>query len=203
VRQNLLGIGGYPEAGKDTVADYLVNSLGWAKVNMSTPLLAQLRTLNPIVDFKRKHWYSLRRSPVHFSDLTDQVGYVKAKENAEYRRLMKVYGTDVGREIDENLWVNIARETIEQLRLEGNKVVITGMRFPNELQMIRELGGTLLWVDRPSLDISKHQHSSDESVHEPDFDGTVVNDSSLARLYIRSVEFLENVSNLPKDTRTQ
>lgn len=190
MKQKLLGIGGYPEAGKDAVADYLVESFGWVKVNMSTPLLADLKTMNPIVAYRREHWYSKSVIPVRFAELTDQVGYVRAKENPEYRRLMKTYGTNVQRARDEDIWVNIAQARIKELHLQHKQVVITGMRFPNELRVIRQLGGTLLWVDRPSLDISKHQHASDVSVHKEDFDGVVVNDSTLARLYINSVNFL-------------
>lgn len=177
---SLIGIGGALTAGKDTVADHLVDRHGWKKHFMSEPLNEALMTLNPVID--RLGDGRL----IRYADLVNDVGYTSAKEHPEVRRLLQYMGTEVGRKmIDEDVWVKIAGHSIDDSRLlEHRDVIITGVRFKNELKMIRSRGGILLYVDRPGLPPAPSSaHASENSLQPADFDVIVMNDGSLDDLF--------------------
>lgn len=185
----LLGIGGRLTSGKDTVADYLVERYGWIKLNMSAPLHEAMLRLDPWipVEFEERHATGNWR----YSELTERFGYTAAKENPEVRRLLQRLGTDVGRKMfGENVWVDYADSTITPLREAGENVVITGIRFPNEIDMIHGnvawgQPGKLVWVERPSLVLGAEAQHASESLTGEDFDITIQNDSTLEVLYAK------------------
>jgi hypothetical protein len=206
----LIGLGGKLRAGKDAVGDYLVENKNFVKLGMSDALNEALLKLDPIirVDLDDDGVAALRYQQLHA-----QVGYVEAKKNPEVRRLLQVLGTEVGREmIDQQVWVNIAKRKIQEHWDAGRNVVITAIRFPNEIDMVLNLGGYTVWVERPaesrseglagyegvpghSMTLKAHTeapgasqstlqtHASETSVSEEDFEFTLVNDSDLENLY--------------------
>lgn len=185
----LIGIGGRLAAGKDVVADHLVEKHGWVKLGMSDALLSMALTLNPYIPYRRfedsKYGRPLEEPKyIRLSEIVSRLGYVQAKDNTEVRRFLQVLGTDVGRDmIDENLWVKKADEAIQTLRDQGKNVVITGIRFPNEFNMISKNEGTLVWVDRPGrATTSATTHASEQFTSEG-FDLTLVNDSTIEALH--------------------
>lgn len=182
----LIGFGGALAAGKDTVADYIVEKHEAVKVNMSTPLVEAMLALDPLIEHHvpgtNIPWSGTGRY-IRYRELHETVGYVAAKKNPEVRRLYQVLGTEVGRDIiSQNVWVDIAAKTIQQHRAEGFPVVITGIRFENEQQMIRQLGGTLVYVTR-GTEGTTGAHASETSVRAEDFDITIENLGTLEALY--------------------
>jgi hypothetical protein len=183
----LLGLGGKLRAGKDAVGDYLAENKNFVKLGMSDALNEALLKLDPWIEVPggRENFSVLQR----YSELHDAVGYVEAKKNPEVRRLLQVLGTEVGREmIDPDVWVKIAEAKIKKLWSEGHNVVITAVRFPNELEMIARLGGTTVWVERPeeARGVSEGvngAHASETSVSRDDFDLTIDNTGTLEDLY--------------------
>lgn len=58
------------------------------------------------------------------------------------RRMLQTAGSEWGRQtIHPDLWVNLARLKIERCLAAGVPVVVDDMRFPNEYEMILQLGG--------------------------------------------------------------
>lgn len=182
----LIGFGGKLRSGKDTVADYLVAEYGWVKLNMSAPLHEAMLALNPLVPIEFRyatgHW--------RYRDLVDKVGYTEAKENPEVRRLLQALGTEVGRNMfSETVWTDIAAGNIDQLRDQGLNVAITGIRFPNEVDMIHQSRGhggpgELIWVERPETDdTSSHATHASESMDSSWFDQVIHNVGTLEDLY--------------------
>lgn len=65
------------------------------------------------------------------------------------RRMLQTLGSDWGRHlISPNLWVEVAKRKIEQNLAAGIPVVVDDMRFPNEYEMILQLGGSPVKVVR-------------------------------------------------------
>lgn len=225
----LIGIGGKLAAGKDTLADHLVVAHGFVKHGMSEPLATALYTLNPLVSMEfenNRTWAedagidleqssSTPGAPVieRYRELIDHIGYTQAKRIPEVRRLLQVLGTEVGRDqLDIDTWTNIARRKIREVRDAGVPVILTGIRFTNERDMILEEGGTLVWIERPepnllafgspegaapaenigqavvraiddALDPALAQyHTSEVTLTSSDFDTTILNDGSLKQL---------------------
>jgi len=186
----LIGIGGLFSSGKDTVADYLVEKYGWVKMGMSDPLNDALLTLNPLIDCQFEgaaelNWETDQRF-VRYEIVENALGYTNSKLIPEVRRLLQVLGTEVGRNMmGENTWIDIAERRINNIHRNGQSVILTGLRFPNETRMIRQNRGHLWWVNRPELNNTGQTatHSSENSVDASNFDHIIENSGSLEELY--------------------
>lgn len=193
----VFGLGGRLRAGKDAVADYLVDRHGFVKLGMSDPLLEHALILDPWipVNVRAAGAHGEEGLFVRLSTLVEEVGYVEAKKNPEVRRFMQADGTEGGREFHhDNVWVDRATRTIEEHLSAGRgRVVLTGLRFLNELAIPRAFGGRALWVERPGLDSDTPSaaHASENSVNGTLFDHTIVNDGSLEDLYRRVDDYME------------
>lgn len=194
----IIGIGGKLQHGKDVVADHLVDELGWVKVGMSDALNEILVVLNPLIVQRwevdvtvKKAWWSRKtvtvpvehQRTIRYADLIEEVGYVKAKEDPEVRRLLQVMGTEVGRKmIDANIWTKMMTKKVRELKKQAVPgVIVTGIRFPNESKAIKTLEGSLWWVERPGhvAETDAGSHDSENSLSAKDFDTILINDRSL------------------------
>ena len=175
----VVGLGGYARSGKGAVASILERH-GWYRTFMSKPLHEAMLALDPIVFMN--HWDDTN---MRYSELIGSRGYEKAKaEFSEVRRLLQVLGTEVGRKIlGEDTWIDVIEaELADAWVADPNQPqVITGIRFPNEIDMIRSLGGDLIWVERPGFGPA-NGHSSEQALDIGDFDYTLVNGGDLAGL---------------------
>lgn len=194
----LIGLGGKKTAGKDVVADHLVAAHGFVKLGMSDPLADSLYILNPRIEIGhglysgdivkeqfipgQLYWYR---------DIVDVVGYVEAKTIIEVRQWLQVLGTEVGRELlGEDVWVQAAKKSILAELNRGSSVVITGVRFSNELLMVESLGGfpVYVWRDLPQTDT----HPSENGLDKHNFEFVIRNTSTLEALRSATDEFLRS-----------
>ena len=183
----LIGIGGYAGSGKDAVADILEDSHGFYGTFMSQPLNAALCRLNPQVEVRPGEVF-------RYVDLIAQLGYTRAKELPEVRRLLQAMGTEVGRDMfGQTIWVDLMRNNLAAYEPDDD-VVVTGIRFPNEASMIHELGGELWWTYRPGYG-PVNSHSSDNTLSLRHFDRVVVNDGTLEDLEQLVTKMLQNQSS--------
>lgn len=60
--------------------------------------------------------------------------------------LLQVVGTDIFRKRNPDIWVRVLEDTL--LEQQPEVAVITDMRFPNEADMIKRLGGSTIDVQR-------------------------------------------------------
>lgn len=215
----LIGIGGLLASGKDTVADYLVEHHGFIKMGMSEPLNDALLALNPYIPYTptdirdahssiTDHVHGIHVGTVtRYQQLHEELGYTKAKENPEVRRLLQSLGTEVGRDmIDAEVWTTIAERKIITAMSQGKSVILTGIRFPNERDMILHNQGTLVWVDRtgphrvtpgglPAGTYSTVQHTSENTLGAGDFQVIMRNNSTLEALDYQTTEVLANITS--------
>lgn len=181
----LIGLGGVAKAGKDTFADLLVEQGGWVKHYFSEPLEKALLALNPdiVMHFEDKDKGISWIEPMPYVQVHATMGYEKSKEIPGVRALLQRLGTEVGRKMfGENVWCDIARDKAAAGRADGYNVALTGVRFPNEIEMVRSQPDSLLvWVKRPGYE-PINSHASDNSLHEDDFDVVLENDGTIATL---------------------
>lgn len=186
----LISFSGALRSGKDAAADHLVVKHGFAKLGMSDVLNGAMLLIDPIV-YSNRYGDSIR-----YSSIVNQIGYTEAKKHPEVRRLLQVLGTEVGRNmLGENIWVDAMRRKISALLDEGEDVVLTGVRFPNELEMICDLYGVPVWIERP-VEGDKPEytkHASENSLSAGDFDHEITNGGTLEELYKSVDELLEAV----------
>lgn len=190
----VIGLSGYARAGKDSIADYLVEEYGYEKRSFAEPLKQMLRDLNPIVAVERNPWFPWNKRVVRVEDLYDLFGDHEAIKASKYgdemRALWQRLGTDAVRKLDDQFWVRAAFGTLTE---DSGKYVFTDVRFPIEAEAINSLHGimegyeSVLWaVQRPGVQAA-NGHESEQHVGNMGEHYNIVNDGSVDDLY-RSVE---------------
>jgi hypothetical protein len=166
-----IGLSGYARSGKDTVAGFLIEQ-GWTRFAFADKLKLAVKKLNPILDCELGMPFTLDQA------LTRH-GAEKTKElYKEYRRLLQVMGTEVGREMfGDNFWVEQALREVQ----ENDLAVFTDCRFPNEAQAIKDRGGEVWRINRPGYG-PVNGHASEISLDDWAFDHIIDNDRDLDAL---------------------
>jgi len=104
------------------------------------------------------------------------------------RHMLQFIGTDLIRKYNTNWHVNRIREMISP----SKNYVIDDVRFPNELDLVKELGGDCWFVIRPRID-NVSNHESETSLTWKDFGNRlIINDSSLELFTFRWETFFNN-----------
>jgi 5'-deoxynucleotidase YfbR-like HD superfamily hydrolase len=167
--RRIVGLCGHAGAGKDEAARGLVK-VGWKRVSIADPVRDALLALDPLVHTSNSSiGTALSNVLAEFDSDWNAV-----KNFRDVRRLLQRMGVEAGRAIHgENCWVNIAKRKIGAT---GSNVVITDVRFPTEVALIRELGGEIIRVERPGVGpVNDHpaEHQPIEADHKLINDGTV------------------------------
>lgn len=91
-----------------------------------------------------------------------------------YRQLLQVWGTEYRRAQREDYWVQVGKEKI--LGCDG-LVFNDDLRFPDEVEIIKDLGGIVIRIERPGgARISTHDHPSETALDGcTGFDVTIIN----------------------------
>lgn len=183
---NVIGLCGYATAGKDEAARGL-EPFGFQRVSFADPVRAAALAIDPIVAYNVDH---IPVSPVRLSDLVLAYGWEATKRNPEARRALQKLGTEGGREIHgPDCWTRIGGSTAREILAAGNRVAFTDCRFPNEVDLVRELGGIMVRVDRPGVGpVNSHVSDNLEIRH----DALVVNDGTVEQLHARIREVVAN-----------
>jgi hypothetical protein len=174
-RERTIGLAGYARAGKDTVAQLVVDH-GFEKCAFADPLRPMLYALNPVVPLPLSEQGG---DTVHarLSEVVDAYGWDDAKGIAEVRCLLQRLGTEAARAIlGPDVWVDALLR-----RPSSGRIVISDVRFPNEATAVRSRGGVLARVVRPSQR-PVNAHRSETALDDWDFDFTITNDGSVADL---------------------
>jgi|TARA_B100000424_G_scaffold271708_1_gene276046 hypothetical protein len=161
----IIGICGSIGSGKTLVADYLCASHNFFKIKMASPIKDMLSAVG----------------------LTDRELEGTSKElgidllcGHSPRYAMQTLGTEWGRNmIGKDIWVNLWRnKAYNHLDMNCN-VVADDVRFPNEVEVIKSMGGKIIKLHRSSS--SKSAHKSEELKFDADID--VDNNDSVYGLY--------------------
>jgi hypothetical protein len=160
----IIGLSGYARSGKDTVAELLCLNYEFSRISFAEPMRHAILTLNPKLD-----------SITHVSNLVEDYGWDVAKQNPEVRRLLQVFGTDVGRSMfGENVWVDMAFRNVEP----ESRIVVADVRFPNEADAIRKLGGVVWRINRRNHS-AVNGHASEHAMDNYMFNHVIYNDGTL------------------------
>lgn len=172
-RVTCIGISGWARAGKDTIADHMVEQHGYLKMSLASPMKDALYALDPRITVNEVQSTSLRIG-------IDIYGWEGIKERSPHiRGLLQRLGTEVGREQwGEDFWVDMALDRIP----DGAKVVFADVRFPNEANAIKELGGEVWRVERINSGAA-NEHISEHALDDYTFDHKILNYNGLQSLY--------------------
>lgn len=133
----IIGITGRARTGKDTLAGFLVENHGFAKITLAGPIRRFVGELTGLTEAELTDG-PLKEAPLAW------LGGVSP------RRMMQTLGTEWGRNtIADELWLLVAQRQIEQAKRDGKAgVVISDVRFDNEAQFVKALGGRIVRLQR-------------------------------------------------------
>lgn len=151
----IVGITGYARHGKDTIANVLSRELGYSRVALADQMKALMLRLDPMVGpttpLDNEHPATLD-SWSNLSEVVAEHTWEGAKRLPEVRRLLQVFGTEVGREgLGEDVWIGALAKATPGLYAD-RKIVIPDIRFTNEADFIRRMHGQVWGVERPNFD---------------------------------------------------
>jgi hypothetical protein len=103
------------------------------------------------------------------------------------RLAMQTLGTEWGRQtMADNFWLAAVENHIDNLELR--RVVITDVRFPNEVAFVQAKGGRVLKVERPMLHGIIDNHASETGIATLSCDGVIANDGTVEDLHERVLD---------------
>lgn len=165
----IIGLSGYAQTGKDTVATYLIHEYGYHRVAFADTIREALYNLNPTILLDGKY------RPL--ATAVNILGWEGLKANSnDARVLLQRMGTEVGRNMfDKDFWVNQAftRNKIKP----GDKVVFTDVRYPNEFESIKTNNGVVWRIERMNVK-AVNSHTSENALNDAKFDGLLINNST-------------------------
>lgn len=166
----IIGLTGYAQSGKDSVANILVENYGYQRIAFADPIRDLLYATNPML----KEGYRVK-------GLVDVYGWDRVKvDYPEARRLLQELGVGARKVFGDMFWV---KQALRQLEVEGN-FVITDVRYPNEAKAIREHQGSQIWrVKRSGVD-AVNSHESESAMDGEKVDQIFVNNGTLEDLKV-------------------
>lgn len=156
----LVAFTGLAQAGKTTAAKGFL-SLGYDRMSFADPLKAMVRCITPVTDKEARPEILCGKS---------------------LREVYQSLGTDWGRNmVGGDIWIRAGRARIEELMgdvldstIRG--IVIDDIRFDNEAELVRAMGGVVAEITRPGT--IQMTHASEAGVSRHLIDHTFHNGAS-------------------------
>lgn len=180
---HLIGILGKKKHGKSTASNHLVIKCGYLELAIADVLKEGI-----------KIWFGLTNDQVY----GDKKEIIDEYWKVTPRFLLQKFGTDIGRDyvskimpshVGKNLWIMNLEKKYLQLKKNNKdiKIVISDIRYQNEIDFIRKHGGIIIKILRPNFtdngDISYKLHKSETTIDKiNDFDELLLNDKTIEDL---------------------
>lgn len=164
----VVGICGAKAHGKDTAAQVLIDNYGFERVSFADGLRKTVCT-------------ALRCNESYFLD-PDKKEEIDPRTGKSRRFWLQHIGTEGFRSLWEDVWVEWWRAEVLSGRYD--RVVVTDLRFPNELAAIRRLENTLvLRITNPNKPVNNDAHASELHYASFDVDKDILNDKTIDALH--------------------
>jgi len=164
----IIGLSGYAQSGKDTVANYLVEHRGFERVAFADPIRKLLWEMNPML-----------ADGFYLQGVINAYGWDAAKTRfPEVRRLLQDLGKGARDVIDTEVWVTAA---LRQMGDINQDYVITDVRFQNEATTLRKIDAKIWRVERTGVE-AVNSHVSEHDMDNWEFDAYIHNNSTIEDL---------------------
>lgn len=162
MKPKFIGLAGKAGSGKDSAREILERNHGYHGFAFADPIR---RMLGQLIDPKYINDRDKKESPIPGLWVS-------------YRELAQTLGTEWAREcLCDNFWLKVAYNHMQTIK--SDYIVISDVRFANEAQWVRNMGGILWQIDRPGLDPVR-EHISESDTFK--IDKRLQNDGSLSDL---------------------
>jgi hypothetical protein len=148
----IIGLTGYAQSGKDTVAKILVENYGFIRIAFADRIRDLVFEMNPMVD-------SIAGEPRFLKDFVTRYGWDEAKKNPHIRRILQTTGVGARKVFGEDFWIEQGMRQVD----DTNSYVFTDVRFTNEAEAIKIFEGAQVWrvkrlgVDAVNGHVSEHE----------------------------------------------
>ena len=212
--KKIIALVGFKGSGKDTVGNILKNEYGFVTTSFAKPLKSALCEM---FDWKPEMLDGLTPDSRKWRETPDPFWSDHFKKTITPRYMMQQFGTEIVRnKLNNNFWTLRCRKEIENI---DSNIVVTDARFLNEIDMIRELGGEIVWIRRDPLPKHFNQsillnrqrsfikpllkpflrslsgiHASEREWIGTNFDRIIMNNSSLEELNKKVSDWINNQS---------
>lgn len=170
----IIGLTGYAQSGKDTVAKILVEKYGFVRVAFADKIRELLYEMDPPVPTgvgSEKHVVGLQ-------NYVDIYGWDVSKQNPTVRSMLQNLGVGARTVFGEWFWIEQAMRGVSY---EDN-VVVTDVRFTNEAEFIKKYDNAQLWrVTRPGVE-AVNNHVSESQMDNYKEDVHLLNTGTLDEL---------------------
>ena len=139
----VISLSGFKGSGKDTAALLMRSNMPFESLSFAAPLKEALAAMfgwpREMLDGTTPESRAWRETPdIYWSD---QLGHTVTP-----RFVLQHFGTDVVRQhMLDNFWIAAVQKQIEN---SNSNIIVTDARFPNELDMVRKLGGITVRIKR-------------------------------------------------------
>jgi len=204
----IIGFVGFIGSGKDTAADYLVNFHGFRRDSFANTLKDAVAA---VFGWDRTLLEGRTKEAREWREQVDP-WWAKRLDMPQLtpRWILQYWGTEVCRQgFHDDIWIASVEN---KMRKTTDNIVISDVRFPNEIKAIHNAGGKVIWVQRgelPSWHIMAGKanngdtfaaeklkalgvHASETAWVGKDIDYTIQNNSSIDDLF-------EQIKNLVED----
>ena len=170
----IIGLTGYAQSGKDTVAKILVDQYGYTRIAFADKIRDFLYETNPMYD-------SIAGEPLFVKARVDRDGWEVAKQSPHIRRLLQNSGVAARKIFGEGFWVHEAMKSMLEDPRPDMNYVITDVRFFNEADMIRANNGQIWRIKRIGVD-AVNAHVSESQMDDYPVDQIFTNNTSIEDL---------------------
>jgi hypothetical protein len=203
----IITLSGTKRSGKSTAAKILTNNFNFTEIALADPLRY---ICSKVFDIPVETFLSdeLKEQSFEYPVTlnSDYLGHIEAIIENEWqynineaahirfsqhegqtfanpRQILQYVGTELIRgEINDNIFLELANRRIENI--EGN-VVVSDVRFELEQMWAKNKGALMVLIKRPTLDLPKDTHVSENQLNdETNFNTVIMNDEGLSRFRI-------------------
>ncbi len=181
----LIGLTGYKFSGKDTVGNYLCDKYDFKRLAFADPLK---KACHDIFGFNDEQLYGSKKEDI------DEFWGVNPRQIFQFvgtelfRNQMKNIIPDIGNDV----WVKSMEKQILDIENINVNLVITDIRFQNELDIIKKYGGVIIRVLRND---NNDNHESEKNIDQLTVDFELTNKSTLDDLYLKIDILVPKIKN--------
>ncbi|MBW2675615.1 MAG: hypothetical protein JRD89_19770 [Deltaproteobacteria bacterium] len=172
----IIGLAGKKRCGKDTIALYLEENYGYRRESFAAPIREFVASLCG---------YTM-------DELEAKKEVLNQTFDTTPRVMMQTLGTEWGRDmISSTIWLDRLEWSLRQN--PNADVVVSDLRFDNEADMIRGMGGVIIHIERPGNTILD-EHESERGIHVLEAeDYYLPNTDTLGSLYREVTELMKDL----------
>ena len=143
----IIGFVGFIGSGKDTAADYLVNFHGFRRDSFANTLKDAVAA---VFGWDRTLLEGRTKEAREWREQVDPWWAERLNmPNLTPRWILQYWGTEVCRQgFHDDIWIASVEN---KMRKTTDNIVISDVRFPNEIRAIHNAGGKVIWVQRGEL----------------------------------------------------